>query len=286
VKIVADPIAWLWFGLVAGALVLFFRRRPKWAGLLLGIALATNAIEVFKVPARLLANLERPYLRSSLPPLSVSSPADAVVVLGGGFQAFTNSYIPIKLGESGDRLLTGIALVREGKGRVLVLGGGGRKKGDGRKEIGERRGRPEIAAKERTERIEADMELEPIDAEAGKKWVEDWKLVPNQVEILGACKNTRDEALHTEAMAREKGWKKILLVTSAWHMRRALPTFRNTGLEVIPVGCDASGTAALQNHDRVTFIPGTGTLETFELWFTETLGYAWYRLRGWTPDKR
>jgi DUF218 domain len=120
----------------------------------------------------------------------------------------------------------------------------------------------------------------------GPRRLQDTRPLPNQVEILGACKNTRDEAIHTEVMAREKGWKKILLVTSAWHMRRALPTFRNTGLEVIPVGCDAPGTAALQNHDRVTLIPRTGTLETFELWFTETLGYAWYRLRGWTSEKR
>ncbi len=83
-----------------------------------------------------------------------------------------------------------------------------------------------------------------------------------------------------EALAKEKGWKKIILVTSAWHMRRAAATFRKAGLDVIPVGCDCQGSVALQ-RDRVSLVPRAQSLILFKLWAEETLGYAAYRLHGW-----
>lgn len=57
--------------------------------------------------------------------------------------------------------------------------------------------------------------------------------VPREVIMCLDAKNTEEEG---RAVAREV--KKIILVTSAWHMRRAELMFKKAGLEVEPVGCD------------------------------------------------
>ncbi len=150
--------------------------------------------------------------------------------------------------------MAGIELVRQGKSNVLILSSGGR-------------GKPP----------------EPVEAIAARNLVESWKVLPPtaRVELLGACINTRDEAVKMVDLAKARGWKKIILVTSAWHLRRATPLFKKTGLEVIPVGCDFQGTAALQAERRFTFVPRTSSLVLLKLWLEETMGYAYYALRGW-----
>src|SRR5437763_1587374 len=55
---------------------------------------------------------------------------------------------------------------------------------------------------------------------------------------LGANEDTHDEALKVRVLATERGWHRVLLVTSANHMRRASGVFRAQGLEVIPVPCN------------------------------------------------
>lgn len=57
--------------------------------------------------------------------------------------------------------------------------------------------------------------------------------VPREVVTCLDAKNTEEEA---RAIAREA--KKVILVTSAWHMRRAELMFRKAGLEVECAPCD------------------------------------------------
>ncbi len=246
-KLCADPICWLWFALVVSGICLLRRRCRKSGFVLLALALLGSGVETFKIPARLLASLERPYLASASP---LPSSSDVVLVLGGYGQDFPASSPGIELNERGDRLIKGIELVRLGKAGVLVLSGGPR-------------GNPP----------------EPQDARAAQAWINSWKLVPGRVEVLGPSLNTHDEALQMRNLAQTNSWKKITLVTSAWHMRRAAATFRKTGLDISPVGSDFQGTAALQD-ERVNFIPSTASLVLLKLWLEESLGYAYYRLRG------
>jgi uncharacterized SAM-binding protein YcdF (DUF218 family) len=79
-----------------------------------------------------------------------------------------------------------------------------------------------------------------------------WELVnqgvpEDAIEILPAVvKTTHDEAILLEKTAKERGFKSILLVTSAYHTRRALWTFEKVlrdnnnsieiGIEPAPVG--------------------------------------------------
>ena len=78
-KILADPVACLWFLVLGDAAYCFARNRRRLASAFLFVALVTWVMEIARGPARLLAGLERPYLSQNA---SSVDPADAVEVLG------------------------------------------------------------------------------------------------------------------------------------------------------------------------------------------------------------
>ena len=65
---------------------------------------------------------------------------------------------------------------------------------------------------------------------------------------LAGARNTEEEA----ALIAERGIRRILLVTSAWHMPRARMLFERRGLEVIPAPTDYEMTAV--SEAKVTFM--------------------------------
>ncbi len=250
-KFLADPLFWLWLAVIAAAGCLAFKRRRILAGALLGCALATSACEFLQVPARLLASLERPYLLPQDGAAKIPA-ADAVIVLGGYLERFPHAYSGTELSEAADRVITGIELIRDGKAPVLVLGGGG-----------------------------AGDPPEPVEAQTAAAWMKAWGVVSAPVEFLGVSADTHGEAIHAAKLARERGWNRVILVTSAWHMKRAEAAFRNAGLDVITVGSDFQGTAALMPGHQRSLVPRTQDLNHLRLWAEETLGYLYYRLRSW-----
>src|ERR1043165_4182405 len=50
-------------------------------------------------------------------------------------------------------------------------------------------------------------------------------------------RNTHDEALEVAKIAKERGWRDVILVTHPQHMRRAAAVFEKTGLHVIASPC-------------------------------------------------
>lgn len=51
----------------------------------------------------------------------------------------------------------------------------------------------------------------------------------------GESRNTHENAMKC---AEVLGARRVLLVTSAWHMKRAIPEYEACGMEVVPVPCD------------------------------------------------
>jgi len=251
-RVLADPAALLWFGLCGLSCVLLARRQWRRAWVVLACVAAACAVEAARLPRRLVAGLERPFVRQAGAP---TEPADAVAVLGGSVKPSTNNILGLGFGDTADRLITGIALVRQGKGRVLVLSGGGR-------------GVPPGTGV-------------PVEVQGARDWIRSWGLAPAPVEVLDWCLDTHEEALRHANLARKNGWKKVILVTSAWHMKRAAAAFRKAGLEVVPVACDFRGIPGRLESHRLSWVPRTGTLVLLDLWMEETAGYLYYRLRSW-----
>ena len=79
-------------------------------------------------------------------------------------------------------------------------------------------------------------------------------------------------------------WKSVMLVTSAWHMRRAEAVFQSTGVRVIPVACDFTGFYPSPNSSffgHCLLFPQAGRLDVLRMYLQERIGWLYYRSRGW-----
>ena len=95
------------------------------------------------------------------------------------------------------------------------------------------------------------------------------------IDVVGPVLNTHDEALAVARLARERGWDHVILVTQAWHMRRAAAVFVTAGLPV--VRCPA-GDSRYEWEGLPT--PGDRTRALGD-WLHETVAYVTYAGRGW-----
>lgn len=242
-------------GLVWGTLLvltaLLWRRRQR------GFATAAGALVIFitvigstSVPGKLLGSLERPYAGLQLEALPA---ADAVVLLGGGGEASRYEVAGVHLTVAGDRLAMAAELMRLGKAPVLLLGGN-------------------AGTLDRRLVIEADIV---------KNLLTHWGVPADAMLSLGGNADTHDEALKVRALAREHGWHRVLLVTSANHMRRAAATVRHVGVEVTPVPCNFLTSVSTAESPWVPAVPGTDGFVKMGIWLHEQVGWLIYRRRGW-----
>ena len=245
-------------GLVWGALIvltaLLWRRRLRW------FAAATGALVVFiavigstGVPGSLLASLERPYAGVKIEDLPA---ADAVVLLGGGASASRYEVGGVHLSPAGDRLVMAAELMRLGKAPVLLLGGN-------------------------AGTLDGRLVLE---AEMVRGLLARWGVPAEAMIPLGGNADTHDEAIDVQTLARERGWRRVLLVTSANHMRRAAATVRHMGVEVVPVPCNFVTSVGTGETPFAPSVPGTDGFVKMAVWLHEEIGWLVYWRRGWlTP---
>jgi uncharacterized SAM-binding protein YcdF (DUF218 family) len=98
---------------------------------------------------------------------------------------------------------------------------------------------------------------------------------------LGICANTHDEALQFRKLKEAEGWQKVLLVTSALHMRRAEAVFRKQGVDVTPVACDFQVHGVLGAPGFPSPFPRQHRLDLLSLYLHEQIGWWVYKWRGW-----
>lgn len=245
-----EPVGLAWLGLTALLAALVWRRRWREALLLGAPWLLFTLVLCTPVPSCLLAMLERPWV--GVEPARLPA-ADAIISLGGTGEPSANELVAFHFTQGADRLMTSVDLARRGKSRTLVFGGGGYFRGGA-------------------------WESE---ANAVKAWIDSWRVLPEPVVSLGLCADTHDEALKTAALAKERGWKSLIIVTSASHMRRAEATFRKAGLDVRCAPCNIR--SSLLREDSVDWLhpPHYNGMDIFSTWFHELLGSWVYRWRGW-----
>ncbi len=195
--------------------------------------------------ASLTASLEDDY---PFIPASDQQDADAIVVLGG----FTTKPAPwrgdVELNDAVDRLLHGMRLLRAGKAQWIMLLGG--------------------AARGQTP--ESEMMMQVL-AEFG---------VPREKMLSEASsRNTRENAEYALPVMRRHGIDRILLVTSATHMKRARAVFEKLGLEVIPAATDYQ--VGEPDPGLLNWLPDAEALNGTTVALKEYIGWIVYRLRGW-----
>jgi uncharacterized SAM-binding protein YcdF (DUF218 family) len=96
------------------------------------------------------------------------------------------------------------------------------------------------------------------------------------VECLS--RNTYENAIESRKLLEEHHIRKIVLVTDAVHMHRALACFRKQGLEVIPAPCHFQ--AGILEGSVRDYCPNPNAVAACHDAFHEWLGTTWYWLLG------
>ncbi|MFN2234361.1 MAG: YdcF family protein, partial [Anaerolineales bacterium] len=102
-------------------------------------------------------------------------------------------------------------------------------------------------------------------------------------------RNTYENALFSRRVLAEKGIDRIILVTSAIHMPRAVALFEKQGFDVIPAPADYNITQAgwdqLWDRNLTTqlfnLLPSVANLSSTTSALKEYIGILVYSLRGW-----
>jgi uncharacterized SAM-binding protein YcdF (DUF218 family) len=239
--------------LLLGLSLFFWWKRPKLAA---GLVMTTFWILlVFSSPwvsGAIIRSLEQQNLPAEIPQ------ADAIVILGGGLYSRVAPRPWIEVNDAGDRILYGAKLYREGKApRVIVSGG-------------------TIAWREGTApESEAMAELLTMMG------------VPKSVILEDSSSlNTYQNAVNVKQILDAQGIRRVLLVTSAFHMPRSLMIFRKLGMDVVPAPTDflvpdmTSGQLSFAGI-LVRCVPDSQDLYNVTRALKEYVGIAVYRLKGW-----
>jgi len=173
-------------------------------------------------------------------PITGLPSAPAIVVLGGGIQPSPSAVLPPNLESSADRVWYAAQLYHAGKAPLLVLSGGS----DPKTNVG----------------TEADAMRELLMALG----------VPDSALLLeGQSRTTRENAIYSAELLRERGIRRVLLVTSALHMHRAKKLFEQQGIGVDPAPTDHEA-RPLSSWQLV--LPDAGALEGSSHAFKELVG--------------
>lgn len=239
------PLSW---ALLLAAAALVLRRRGRTPRVLGGAGAALLVLFSTDLVADLLQRLAERGARSTF---RADVVYDAVVVLGGMVDAgASRASGEAELTQEADRVLRAFELVRAGRARNVLVSGG-------------------LVAPRAGDVPEADR----LAAKLAQ-----WGVPPAQIAVEITSRNTRENAVEVGRVAAARGWRTLLLVTSAAHVPRALGCFRAVGLapDVLPVDFRAG------DGQGRGLLPRAGALARSTEVLRELSGRLVYRLAGYT----
>jgi uncharacterized SAM-binding protein YcdF (DUF218 family) len=243
-----DPLMWVLALLLVGLVARNRRPRLATATLAGGAALLLVA-SLPLVGHALLRTLEMP-VRTTIRDGVVY---DVVVVLSGVINDDPTliSGEP-QYNESVDRLLVAYTLHKQGRARNLLLSGGSGQLGGGAPE--------------------ADVLARQLEA---------WGVGAGHVYRDSKSRNTHENAVESARIIAENGWKRVLLVTSAFHMPRAIGCFHAVGLgDIDTLAVDIRTVPPRLSAGQLS--PAIEALGWTSLAIHEWVGRVAYRLRGFS----
>ncbi len=164
------------------------------------------------------------------------------------------------MNESGDRILLAAQLYSEGKISHILLSGG------------------EIPW----------LDTGAVEAENMASVLERFDVPGRHIWKECEARSTYENARFSKKILDEKGVNRVLLVTSAMHMQRALTIFRRAGIEAVPVPADYLVTRARWHHmthagvraQLIYFLPTADDLRHTTEAVKEYMGLAMLWLSG------
>ncbi|WP_295541560.1 YdcF family protein [uncultured Thiohalocapsa sp.] len=234
-------------GLALGLIGLALVWRLRWLGVVvagMGVSLI-GACSLPVVATALMSGLKVEY-----PPQTAADcePADAIVLLGGAVQPLLMDDVRPRLHRGSDRVWQAARLYHAGCAPLIVVSAGGKLE-------------PPVVASE---------------AEAIAELLIALGVPQSALRLEAQSRNTQGNAAFSrDVLGRAEG-RRVLLVTSAWHLRRAVALFEHQGFEVLPAGADYRSLRSCRGLH--CWLPSAGALEASALAVKEHLGY-WVQVR-------
>ncbi len=242
------PFTLALLGLAAVGLWLLWRRQARPALCVLLLDALLVAMSLPAVPTALGSMLERKFPSVALKDIPK---ADAIVVLGGGVGAAREGLPYPECYPASDRAVMAARLFHAGKAPLIIPTGEGA-------------------------------------PEAEKPLLEAMRVPAAAILCEDAARDTAENASKTFALLRARGCKKVLVVTSAWHLPRTMMLFKASGMEFVPVGCDYEATLAALEAPRSPLwqkLPSQAAAQT-GVYLKEWLGILFYSFRKPTEGQK
>lgn len=231
----------------AGLASIALRRRRIGLSLLASGAVCLIVIGLFPVSALLLQPLEQKVARPEKLPARI----DGLLLLGGGQEARkTAAYGMVHMGEDAERLTAFTALARRYPDAKWVFSGG----------------------------FGSLVDVPPLtESQVMQRFFEEQGLDAARLIVEDKSRNTHENALFTQALLKPAPGETWVLITSAYHMPRALAVFEKIGWKVIPFPVSyrslPAGMEPIEPHP-------IGRFQQLEVAVHEWIGLAAYRLTG------
>jgi uncharacterized SAM-binding protein YcdF (DUF218 family) len=197
----------------------------------------------------------RSFSEASLDELAARGPGfyRAILLLGGTVDPIASRPGQVEVNDSFERITAAAQLYRAGLAPFVIASGG-----SGSITFPDQREAPYMA-----------------------ELLNDLGVPPQALIIEDTSRNTYENILYSKAILSERSMlselKPVLLVSSAWHLPRALAICKKQGLPAVPVSVDSQAEPLLLPADLV---PDPWALYRFTRLLREWIGLAAYRILG------
>jgi len=243
-----SPIPLLLILTLAGVILSAGRRAWLGRGLAAGATLALLALALTPIPLMLIAPLED---RFAGPPVDAPAPY-GIIILGGALKGPESEARGQAVFDGGERIPQAAILARRyPEARIVFSGGNGSLFGD---------------------------DDDDPEAHEAEKLLVALGVDPARVTLENHSRNTDENARFTAALVHPQPGQRWLLVTSAFHMPRAMGLFEKAGFDVVayPVGFQTLG----PGQPFLWSLNAAENLRTFAIAAKEWIGLAVYRATG------
>ena len=175
--------------------------------------------------------------------------ADAVVVLSGmlgGIQ--TSEGVAAQRGEATDRLFAGVDLLKAGKAPLIIFTRG-----------------------------QYPWSYLPPEGEVLAQRAISMGVGPDQILLTGVVTNTADEADEVKTLLEFGSMKRVILVTSSFHMPRAKLLFDRAGIHSVPYPTDFRSSGG--HSSWMSLIPSASGLHKTSGAVREFIGRVYYQIK-------
>jgi uncharacterized SAM-binding protein YcdF (DUF218 family) len=171
---------------------------------------------------------------------------DAIILLGG----LTDEDVTRENGQPAyndnvERVIMAHRLVRDGKARFVVPSGGS--------------GEAALMAEQ----------------------LRDWGIASDRIVVEDQARNTRENAVYSAAIAKQRGWQKLLVVTSAFHMKRSAECFNAVGVDFDTYAVDYRAIRS----PRTWLQPRAHFFAVSSAMIRELFGRVIYRIQGYSKAR-